>query len=187
MIGFLKGTTKAIFGSEVVLETASGVGYRVSFAGAEAVKVGRQFECFISHVIRERKQTLYGFKTVGELSTFETLLTVSGVGPKSAFAIVKHLTPEKVRSAVDKGEGAVFATIPGIGKRVASKIVIELKDTLEKVELGMGADTEVVGALKNLGYAYEDIRAALGEIDPEHAVEQKVSQALKWLALRKRG
>ena len=72
----------------------------------------------------------------------------------------------------------------GIGKRVASKIVIELKDTLEKVELGTGADTEVVGALKNLGYAYEDIRAALGEIDPEQAVEQKVSQALKWLASR---
>lgn len=184
MIGFLKGTIKAVFGSQVILETSSGVGYRVSYAGVDSIKVGGQFECFIAHVIREREQTLYGFKTVGELATFETLLTVSGVGPKSAFSIIKHLTPEQVRAAVDNGEGAVFATIPGIGKRVASKIVIELKDTLEKVELGTGADTEVVGALKNLGYAYEDIRAALGEINPDQAVEQKVSQALKWLASR---
>ena len=182
MIGYIKGQAKAVLASELIVETPSGVGYRVSFAGVDSVKVGQEFECFIAHVIREREQTLYGFKTIGELATFETLLTVSGVGPKSAFSIIKHLTPEQVRNAVDNGEGAVFATIPGIGKRVASKIVIELKDTLEKVELGTGADTEVVGALKNLGYAYEDIRAALGEIDPEQAVEQKVSQALKWVA-----
>lgn len=184
MIGFLKGTMQARIGEAVVIATPSGVGYRV--VGSFSAAVGVPIECFVSHIMRENQQTLYGFKTLEELQTFETLLGVSGVGPKSAFVIVSALRPKEIHDAVTRSDAALFATIPGIGKRVASKIVIELKDKLEEPVHFSGEDDALVDALKRLGYSRSEIRGALTQLESgDLTLEQKLSQALKWMGKRK--
>lgn len=139
--------------------------------------------------VREDLLALFGFSTEAEQKIFEALLTVSGVGPKVALVVCSSFTPESFRRTLVTDDVAALSSVPGIGKKTAQRILLDLK---EKLAL---PDLEVVGsrsdafakarsALENLGYSAGEVRAALGEIDAhdDQPVEDLVRSALKVLA-----
>jgi Holliday junction DNA helicase RuvA len=133
--------------------------------------------------VREDALQLYGFADADERGLFEALLSVSGVGPKVALAIVSGSTPEELRRAIAREDTARFQAIPGIGRKTAERVVLELK---EKVGLAApapagaaGADLTARDALVELGYTLLDAEAALADVDPALPVEEQVRAALK--------
>lgn len=127
--------------------------------------------------VREDALTLFGFETEDELSVFELLLTVSGVGPKVAMATLSTLSPDALRLALANSEPAVIARVPGIGKRTAEKIVVELKDKVKPPATGMealanlsAADAEVIDALVALGYSVVEAQRAV-QVLPKDVTE----------------
>lgn len=136
--------------------------------------------------VRETELSLYGFETEEELSIFELLLGVSGVGPKVALAVLSTLTPDALRLAVSNKEPGVVTRVPGIGKRTAEKIVLELKGKLAPAETEIAGlahtsdtDMEVVEALIALGYSVVEAQRAVQQL-PNHVegVEDRLRLAL---------
>jgi len=136
--------------------------------------------------VREDALTLYGFETEDELSVFELLLTVSGVGPKVAMTTLGALSPDALRLALTNNEPAVLARVPGIGKRTAEKIVVELKGKIKPPASGMealaqlsAADAEVIDALVALGYSIVEAQRAIQALPKDvSAVEERLRLAL---------
>ncbi len=136
--------------------------------------------------VREDALTLFGFADEDELATFELLLTVSGVGPKVALSTLSTLSPDALRLALANGEPALIARVPGVGKRTAEKIVLELKDKVRGPTSGLAAlaqmvdaDAEVVDALVALGYSVmESQRAVQGLPKDVTGVEDRLRMAL---------
>jgi holliday junction DNA helicase RuvA len=132
--------------------------------------------------VREDALQLYGFADADERELFEHLLSVSGVGPKVALAIVSGSTPDELRRAIVREDTARFQAIPGIGKKTAERVVLELK---EKVGAGSrtiaaeSADLTARDALVELGYSLLDAEAALAGVDPGLVVEEQVRLALR--------
>lgn len=140
--------------------------------------------------VREDALTLYGFESEDELNTFELLLTVNGVGPKVALSTLSAMSPDALRLALANEEPALIARVPGIGKRTAEKIVLELKDKVKAPASGLGAlaqmmdaDVEVVEALVALGYSVmEAQRAVQGLPKDVTGVEDRLRMALSRFA-----
>ncbi len=138
-------------------------------------------------MVREDSLTLYGFASEDDRAMFETLLGVTGIGPRSALAILSALSPEVLRRAVTMEQPEIFTRVPGIGKKTAEKLVFDLKDKLGREALpGVSAaisnvDTEVIGALTALGYSVVEAQAALQAIPRDAApeVEARVRIALQ--------
>ena len=139
--------------------------------------------------VREDVLALYGFSDERELAMFESLVAVSGVGPKVALAICSSFSPDAFRRVLATDDVSSIATVPGIGKKTAQRVLLELKDRLALPDL------EVVGerpdalraarsALENLGYSPSEVRAALGEVSSngEGSVEEVIRSALRVLA-----
>jgi Holliday junction DNA helicase RuvA len=139
--------------------------------------------------VREDALVLFGFATESERQIFEALLSVSGVGPKVALAVCSVLAPEQFRSAVATDDVGAIGAVPGIGKKTAQRIVIDLKEKLALPDLqivGNGHDTvgQARSALENLGYSPAEVRQALTEVAPgaNGNVEEVVRNALKVLS-----
>jgi Holliday junction DNA helicase RuvA len=133
-------------------------------------------------VVREDALQLYGFADAEERVLFEQLLGVSGVGPKVALAIVSGSPPADLRRAIALDDTARFEAIPGIGKKTAQRVVLELKEKLGALEpVSIGAKPHLVArdALVELGYTVADAEAALSGVDPELSPEERVRLALK--------
>ncbi|MBI3287599.1 MAG: Holliday junction branch migration protein RuvA, partial [Chloroflexi bacterium] len=137
--------------------------------------------------VRDNELALYGFASEDELDLFELLLGVNGVGPRTALSALSALRPEDLRRAVVQGDGELLRHIPGIGRKTAERIILDLKD-----KLGMeggparGApsvlDAEVVAALTTLGYSLAEAREAVGSLPAgELSLEEKVMLALRYL------
>jgi len=136
--------------------------------------------------VREDALQLYGFSDAEERELFVHLLTVSGVGPKVALAVVSGSPPGELRKAIALGDHARFQAIPGIGKKTAERIVLELREKLGSVsETGLAAVGDMPGhivardALVELGYTLVDAERALAEIDPDLPPEERVKRALR--------
>jgi Holliday junction DNA helicase RuvA len=137
--------------------------------------------------VREDALTLFGFETEEELAVFELLLTVSGVGPKVALATLSTLSPDALRLAVANQEPGIVARVPGVGKRTAEKIVLELKDKLRAPTTGLealarlsAADGEVIDALVALGYSVVEAQRAVQSLPKEATeVEERLRLALR--------
>ncbi len=197
MIASLDGTVAAIALDSLVVEVA-GVGYRV-FAAPSVLAgsvPGSRLKLFTHHVVREDLQALYGFRTVEELGFFGLLLTVTGVGPKVAMAIVGSRPTAELQLAIMQQDQAVLVSIPGIGKRLAERVIFELKEkvaaagvaasTASGAVAGGGAtEGEIVAALQALGYslgeARDASRAALAEVGVGSTLEDRVKAALRSL------
>ena len=190
MIAFLHGTIASVSSSDVVLEVG-GVGYRVH-AGPSTLSglaPGAQVRLHTHHLVREDTQALYGFRTTEELAFFELITTVSGVGPKVGLAIVSSRPVADLQLAILQGDDAVLTAIPGVGKRLAGRIVLELKEKVEAAGGGAvsdgGGEAEVVAALEALGYgsreSHEAARAAVAAAGPEASLEDRVKEALQSL------
>ncbi|MDQ4144190.1 MAG: Holliday junction branch migration protein RuvA, partial [Actinomycetota bacterium] len=139
--------------------------------------------------VREDELALFGFASEGEQRTFEACLEVAGVGPKVALQICSAFSPESFRRALVAEDVDALADVPGIGKKTAQRIVLELRDKLTAPDLGVvrsGPDvlTTARAALENLGYSPGEVRAALSEIDSdgEQPLEDVVRSALRRLA-----
>lgn len=174
MISFLRGRVRAKQPGYIILEVA-GVGYQV-FIGdnlAAELKLGVDYELFTHHRVREEASDLYGFKTMADLQFFELLLTVSGVGPKSALGVLAIASPSDIKAAIVRGDANLLTKVSGIGKKTAERVVLELKTKINRLAGGnLDSDQSALGgsdeidALMSLGYSLADAREALNKVDP---------------------
>jgi Holliday junction DNA helicase RuvA len=186
MIGHLKGTLIHQDLKSIILDVA-GVGYKIhtNTAVLEGNK-NKPLEFWTYLAVRENALDLYGFITRDELDFFELLITVSGIGPKSAMGILSIASVNNLRSAIATGDTSHLTKVSGIGKKNAEKIVIELKDKLHGVVLdassSMSGDVDALEALRSLGYGEREAREALKKVVDVTDTGEKVKKALKLLS-----
>ncbi len=167
-----------------------GVGYRITCAPStlNALPNDTEARLWTYLAVRENALDLYGFLTKEDLDLFELLITVSGIGPKTAIGILSVVMPETVRMAISSGDSTYLTKVSGVGKKVAEKIVLELKGKFDGIGtdgLHTQKDSDAIEALKALGYSHAEARDALHKIphDIDNASE-KVKHALKILGSR---
>ncbi len=173
-----------------------GVGYacRTTAYTLSGLNTGEKGKLYTYLNVREDAMELYGFSTEQEKSCFEMLLGVSGVGPKAALSILSAAAPERLALSIITGDEKALTAAPGVGKKIAQRIILELKDKLAKEQAAAGGEqygggaavipenkaSEASAALAVLGYGQADIAAALCGIDMESlTLEQVIKQALK--------
>jgi holliday junction DNA helicase RuvA len=195
MIASVEGKVGAVSADSVVVEVG-GLGYRVFAAPAilSTAQPGSTIKLHTYHLVREDQQALYGFRTAEDLGFFNLLLTVTGVGPKVALAIVGSRPTPDLQLAIMAQDQAVLVSIPGIGKKLAERIIFELKEKVAAAGIAAAApgavgiraaESEVVGALQALGYslaeAREASRIALADATIGGTLEDRVKAALRSL------
>ncbi|MFA6520082.1 MAG: Holliday junction branch migration protein RuvA [Candidatus Paceibacterota bacterium] len=185
MIGSLRGKIVLKTDKFLVIET-SGVGYKVSISPdvlSKAPKAEGEIFLFIHTHVREDSLDLYGFLNLEDLNFFEMLLNVSGIGPRSALAILGIASIETLRRAIGTGDTSYLTKISGIGRKTAEKIVIELRDKVgvEKEGSSLKDELDALEALKSLGYSQGEAREALKKTSPESNTNAKIREALKIL------
>ncbi len=196
MFAYINGKIADKSNNYVVID-AGGVGYKIfmSAKGIEGLKeIGEQQKVYTYYYVREDNISLYGFLSNEELRMFELLLSVSGVGAKSALGILSEITPSSFALAVITNDDSKLVKIPGIGKKTAARMILELKDKLktetaieknEKIKVAIkedNKDNEAVSALQVLGYTTKEIEKALAKIDVNNLpVEEIIKRALKLL------
>lgn len=192
MIARLRGTVETI-SKESIIVMVGGVGFRViaSAAARQALDgLGSRVDLFTHLHVRENELTLYGFASEQEAELFELLLSVSGVGPKAALAVLAAAPPQTLRAAIANEQTDVLR-VPGVGPKTARAIILHLKD---KVGAGLplvsgqvyltDADAEVIAALTSLGYSLVEAHTALAGIPRDKSVplEERIRQALAYFA-----
>jgi Holliday junction DNA helicase RuvA len=181
VISRLRGTP--VVSAESLVLDVNGVGYLLHATPSvlRRAEVGGELTVETYLVVREDALQLYGFADAEERMLFEQLLGVSGVGPKVALAIVSGSPPAALRRAIALDDTARFEAIPGIGKKTAQRVVLELKEKLGALEPVSIARPQLVArdALVELGYSVADAEAALAAVDPELPPEERVRLALK--------
>ena len=172
MIGYIKGKITALFDRMCFIETA-GVGYRVFITDIDhdELQTGEESRLYIHMAVREDAITLYGFLSRETYEAFLSLLTVSKIGPKAAMSILSVMTPGTLAIAVQNRNISALTKIPGIGKKTAERMLVELKDKLKGfVPAGeVTADVEeAMNALRSLGYMPEEVAAVIHRVALEH-------------------
>lgn len=186
----------AELGQGMAVIDCNGVGYLVntSLTTQSRLKVGERSKLYISESVREDAFELYGFATKSEKRSFDLLIGVSGVGPKAALSILSAYTPEALAMAILSGDEKALTVAPGIGKKIAQRVILELKDKLAKesgdfelpmksgapVAVGDGKLSDAAAALAVLGYGPAEINVALKGVDVAPlTVEEIIKAALK--------
>lgn len=184
MISYLQGKVKRI-GERTLTVLVGGVGYEVYVTNDILTKtnIGSEIELFVYTAIREDAMDLFGFQDESKYYFFKLLITISGIGPKSALNILETAGPDDIRQAVLNDDPGFLQKVNGIGKKTAERIVVELKSKIGAgiISSERGASNEVIEALESLGYKASEIRQALKNVDADLSTEQKVSQILKLL------
>ncbi|WP_062517141.1 Holliday junction branch migration protein RuvA [Demequina gelatinilytica] len=192
MIALLRGTVAHAGATALVLDVA-GVGYRVlaTPAALAELRTGQEATLHTHMVVREDSMTLFGFLTAGERDTFEQLQSVQGVGAKLALAMLAVHSPEALAGAVAAGDQKALTRVPGIGPKVASRLLLELGGKLVLPDDAPGAPAadargEVVEALVGLGYPLKTAQAAVDAVAPD-AVEATATGTTLRAALKHLG
>ncbi len=189
MISQLEGKIVAKDLKKVVLDV-HGVGYKIFISGDTHEKIkkntGEPVRFFTHLAVREDALDLYGFLDEEGLNFFGLLISISGIGPKTAMGILSGATVSTLRQAIASGDSNLLTKMGGIGKKNADKIVLELRDKIGIVEESEKSDfrgaTDVLEALKSLGYPEREAREAMKQIDKKITnTSEKVKQALKIL------
>ena len=191
MIAHVFGTVAEKFNSSIIVDV-NGVGYEVAVAAGdfEAALLNESVKFYTHHHIREQSQELFGFTSLAAKKLFEMLITVQGVGPKAALAILSLGDSETVRNAIANGDAAFITKASGVGKRIAERVVVDLTD---KVGLAIRTDVstatglshpiahndEALEALMALGYTLNDATRALEGIPMDLSTADRVTQALR--------
>ena len=158
--------------------------------------VGKPVQLFTYLSVREDALDLYGFATTAELDCFKLLISVNGVGPKAALAILSELSADRLAVCIAGGDAKSLTRAPGIGKKIAERIVLELKDKMGVLDLGSSSEVqaaaaantagsvaaEAVEALVALGYGQSDAAVAVGQMEPGLSVDEMIRRALRQLA-----
>lgn len=197
MIHRLRGQLVEKDAEGVVLDVG-GVGYRVSApAGTigDLPPVGEECVLHTRMVVREDAMLLFGFATRDERASFDALTAVSKVGPKLANAVLSTLSPQEISEAVARGDVVKLASVPGLGKKTAERLVLELKgkdlavfgpvESAAPVTNGGGPYMEAREALTGLGYSLEEAEYALNEVPPQDSVEKYIKEALRRIGGRR--
>jgi Holliday junction DNA helicase RuvA len=189
VIGRIQGTVLEKSFPQVVI-SCQGVGYEIDVPMSTFYplpKPGDAVVLFTHLVVREDAHLLFGFLTEGERATFRQLLKISGVGPKVALSVLSGLSVEDLSAAVADGDSGRLTKIPGVGKKTAERLVLELRDKLPKavstVRAGGAAQGgDVVEALLALGYNDREAQAAVKQLPPDLPLADAIRQALKHLS-----
>jgi Holliday junction DNA helicase RuvA len=191
MIASLAGKVESVGGEGAVINVG-GVGFRVFMPTSDLAalgKPGQEVKVFTHLHVREDNLSLYGFSTAEGLWLFETLIGVTGLGPKLSLALLSALSPEQITVAIATGSAETLDMVPGVGKKVASRIILELK---EKIGAGWVVtpatqvareNTDVLAALTSLGYSASEAVKAVAALpgDAKLKLEEKVKLALQYL------
>lgn len=189
MIASIEGTVSATLNDAMVV-SVNGIGYRI-FAPPSAMRnVGDDVLLHTSLIVREDSLTLFGFITSADRDLFDLLLTINGVGPKVALAILSTLSADNLRNAVVADRSEILTRVPGIGKKTAQKILFELKDKLPKgldsvpVTAFDDVNSDVIDTLVALGYSIVEAQTAVQALpsDAPSDVEERVRMALQYFA-----
>jgi Holliday junction DNA helicase RuvA len=197
MFYYIKGELVYTDPSTAVVD-CGGVGYKMSVSKNTLARLTKRGEkvCLYTHFyIREDAVELLGFYTEAELEAFKLLITVSGIGPKAAIAILSVLTPEKFALAVTMGDSKAISKASGVGAKTAARVILELKEKIAKAfpteaenaeneipvsdELVFGNTEEAISALMVLGYSHQEAQAALKGVDPLLSLEDMITAALR--------
>ena len=196
MFYYLHGAVASLAPYLAVID-CGGVGYacRTTSQTLSRLRVGEKAKLYTHLYVREEIFELYGFASESELNCFQMLIGVSGVGPKAALSILSAATPEALAMSIITGDEKALTVAPGIGKKIAQRIILELKDKLAKGQIAAGGESyggsgvtvipenkssEAAAALAVLGYSQSEIHTALRGIDMERlALEEIIRQALK--------
>ena len=198
MIAFVSGILEMKLNNYIVIDVG-GIGYKV-FMSESAIdslgELGKNVKVYTHQHVREDDISLYGFLTMEELNMFELLISVSGVGAKSALSILANIEPSSFALAVISNDTSKLVKIPGVGAKTAARIVLELKDKLKNQDLvdkkknSIKKDNinqenvdEAISALQVLGYNRKDIEKIFEKIELNHlTLEEMIKQGLKFLS-----
>ena len=200
MYAYIKGSLEDKASNYVVIE-AMGIGYKI-FMGEAAIdgigNIGDNVKVYTHYHVREDDISLYGFKTNEELRMFELLRSVSGVGAKSALTILSNIEPSSFALAVITNDESKLVKVPGVGKKTAARIVLELKDKLKNIESDYNNNNavketivndqkidEAISALQVLGYNKREIEKVFEKLElNELSLEEIIKQGLQYLSNR---
>jgi Holliday junction DNA helicase RuvA len=189
MIAHVRGTVAEKFAGSIIIDVA-GVGYelQVPFGDFEATLLDKEVKFYTYHHVREQSEELYGFSSLAAKKLFELLITVQGVGPKAALAILSLGTAEQVRNGIANSDSSFITKASGVGKKTAERVVVDLSDKVglpTHYETGVPIQThidtsdEAMEALMALGYTLADATKALDDVDPKLPTNQRVAAALR--------
>ncbi len=198
MIGFLRGKIVQLLTDYCLLDVG-GVGYRIYIPSStrERLKTDEETLLYTHLSVREDAMTLYGFESQEEYQGFQLLISVSGIGPKVAMGILSSITIPRLFQAIHGKQLAVLTKLPGVGKKSAERLILELKDkaaeldggdepiTLSKDPISEGNDSDAAAALLSLGYSREEISSVLHRITEPMSTEETIRFALKQFAGRR--
>lgn len=188
MIASIEGKIAAAHQDHVVI-TTGGIGYKVFAPHSTLERLGSDHVFLHTHmIVREDSITLYGFATIAERELFETLISINGVGPRMALATLSTLSIDNLRNAVISERPEILARVPGIGKKMAQKILLELKDKLKistdavLVDVFDDVNTDVMDTLVALGYSIVEAQSAIQSLpkDAPQDIEERVRLALQY-------
>jgi len=191
MIASLQGIIDAV-GTDYMIVNVNGVGFKVGVPTSvlsDLGVVGREVKLYTHLHVREDEMSLYGFGSLDELRLFDTLITVSGLGPKTAMGMLSAMSADQLAMAIASGSTEILTTIPGIGKKTADRLVLELKDKVGGVMISSPAgraaqeNADVITALVSLGYSMNEATRAVGSFPAGQklALEDKLKLALQYL------
>lgn len=190
MIAHIFGKVAEKFNSSLVIDV-HGVGYEVSVAtnDFDAVILDQEVKFYTYHHVREQSEELFGFSSLAAKKLFEMLITVQGVGPKAALAILSLGDAEQVRNAIANADSGFVQKATGVGKKTAERVVVDLSDkvglpthygrTEEPLQTELNTSDEALEALMALGYTLADATKALENVDVNLPTAQRVTEALK--------
>ena len=192
MIAGLHGKLESL-GSEWAIINVGGISFQVympTFILSTLGTIGEEVKLYTHLHLREDNATLYGFGSADELGLFQILISVSGLGPKLALAMLSAMSVEKLTMAIATGSADLLTEVPGIGKKMANRLILELKDKLGAGWLTTPAaqlaqeNTEVLAALTSLGYSVTEASRAVVTLppSPDLSLEDKIKLALQYFA-----
>lgn len=190
MIAHLQGTIAEKFINNIIIDV-HGVGYEVTVSALDydSATLGEERKFYTYHAIRENSEDLYGFSSLAAKKIFELLISVQGIGPKAAIAILSLAEAEEVRNAIANANSAFIAKASGVGKKTAERIIVDLRDKVGIPSKYGAPDTttpttsnepdEALDALIALGFPLKEATAALEKVDRSLSVSERVREALK--------
>ena len=183
MIGFVRGIIHA-FGMDYVLVDVNGIGYRISFHHPETLSVGKEMTIYTYQNVREDEISLYGFLSLEEHDLFVKLISVKGLGPKIASGILSKSSVDSIISAIENGDVDFIRRMPGVGKKTASQIILDLKGKLVETEqIDDEKLNDVYEVLKQFGYRQPEIKPVLKKLEKENgSTDELIKKALAMLA-----
>ncbi|WP_333859770.1 Holliday junction branch migration protein RuvA [Clostridium sp.] len=194
MYEYIKGIYKGVSKDYIVVEN-NGIGYKINTSGstiAKTPKIDENITLYLQQIVREDFIGLYGFLTKEEINMFNLLLAINGIGAKAALSLLSISSVNNLKYAIISGDEKILSRAPGIGKKTAQRIILELKDKMKPEEIidneknhGQISEkeetAEVLEALMALGYSEKEAGRAVAFIDNNDSIESMIKNALKFL------